>query len=142
MDEEDLVICEALWTLYKRRSPLTCDDFRAISIASRNKLRSRPYIFVSNWVLERFWEAKMEPQIEFLHVFLRCFFRVRFGIVLECIFGGSEPQKTGFRLRGVLIFTKSAFSKNHSKKLHFGSVWGGQNHQKSMTNRVRNYHFF
>ena len=90
----------------------------------------------------RFWEAKMEPQIEFLHVFLRCFFRVRFGIVLECIFGGSEPQKTGFRLRGVLIFTKSAFSKNHSKKLHFGSVWGGPNHQKSMNNRVRNYHFF
>ena len=90
----------------------------------------------------RFWEVKMEPQIEFLHVFLRCFFRVRFGIVLECVFGGSEPQKTGFRLRGVLIFTKSAFSKNHSKKLNFGSVWGGQSHQKSMKNRVRNYHFF
>ena len=38
-DQEDLIICVALWTLYKRRGPLPCDDFRAVCIASRNKLR-------------------------------------------------------------------------------------------------------
>ena len=48
----------------------------------------------------------------------------------------------GFRLRGVLIVTKSAFSKNHGKKLHFGIIFGGPDHQKSMKNRARNYHFF
>ena len=39
MDGEDLIICLALWTLYKRRPPLRPDDFRASSIAPRNKLR-------------------------------------------------------------------------------------------------------
>ena len=39
MDGEDLIICAAIWTLYKLWRPLTCDDFREISIASRNKLR-------------------------------------------------------------------------------------------------------
>ena len=48
----------------------------------------------------------------------------------------------GFRLRVVLIVTKSAFSKNHRKKFHFGIIFGGPNHQKSMKNRVRNDHFF
>ena len=62
----------------------------------------------------------------------------RFG----CIFGGPEPQKVGFRVRGVLIVTKSAFSKNHQKQHHFGFILEGPNHQKSMKNRVRNYHFF
>ena len=89
----------------------------------------------------RFWEAKTETKTSFLHAFLRWFFRMCFGIDLECICGGSEPKKIGFRLRGVLIFTKSAFSKNHSNKLYFGSILGGPNHQKSMKNLVRNYHF-
>ena len=44
-------------------------------------------------------------------------------------------------MRGALIVTKSAFSKNHKKKVHFGFM-GGANHQKSMKNRVQNYHFF
>ena len=39
-DGEDLIICVALWTLYKRRPPLLSDDLRAICIASRNRLRS------------------------------------------------------------------------------------------------------
>ena len=39
MDGEDLIICVAIWTLYKRCAPLICDDLLAISIASRNKLR-------------------------------------------------------------------------------------------------------
>ena len=38
-DQEDLIICVALWTLYKRWGPMTFDDLRAVCIASRNKLR-------------------------------------------------------------------------------------------------------
>ena len=45
MDGVDLIICVAIWTLYKRRGPLTCDDLRASPIASQNRLRSRPNIF-------------------------------------------------------------------------------------------------
>ena len=39
MDGEDLIICLALRTLYKRWFPLICDDFPTICIASRNRLR-------------------------------------------------------------------------------------------------------
>ena len=39
MDGEDLIICVAIWTLYKLWVPLTSDEFRMIPIASRNKLR-------------------------------------------------------------------------------------------------------
>ena len=36
------------------------------------------------------------------------------------ILGGSEPQKVGFRCRGVLFLTKSTFSKKSAKKSRFG----------------------
>ena len=39
MDGEDLIICVAIWTLYKRRPPLLSDDLRVRCIASRNRLR-------------------------------------------------------------------------------------------------------
>ena len=38
-DQEDLIICIAIWTLYKLWPPLISDDLREISIASQNKLR-------------------------------------------------------------------------------------------------------
>ena len=44
MDPEDLIICIAIWTLYKLCAPLVCDDLRVRSIASLNKLR-----FTSLW---------------------------------------------------------------------------------------------
>ena len=39
IDREDLIICIAIWTLYKLCGPLVSDEVREISIASRNKLR-------------------------------------------------------------------------------------------------------
>ena len=39
MDGVDLIICIAIWTLYKRRLPLTFAEARASCIASRNELR-------------------------------------------------------------------------------------------------------
>ena len=40
------------------------------------------------------------------------FFRVRFGIVSGCIFGGSEPQKIGFRLKGANFHKIGVFDKS------------------------------
>ena len=39
MDGVDLIICLAIWTLYKPWGPLPSDDFLASCIASRNRLR-------------------------------------------------------------------------------------------------------
>ena len=65
MDPEDLIICIAIWTLYKLCRPLICDEFRVISIASLNKLR-----FTSLWGsifkdFGRFGEANLEGKIDF-----------------------------------------------------------------------------
>ena len=38
-----------------------------------------------------FWEVETEAKIDFWEVFLRCFFRMRFGIDFGSIFRGSEP---------------------------------------------------
>ena len=40
-----------------------------------------------------------------------------------------------------MIFTKSTFSENITKKLDFGSILGGQNDEKSIKNRVRKHAF-
>ena len=47
MDGEDLIICVARLVVQKLWRPLTCDDFRAGSIASRNKLSSSTHLFAS-----------------------------------------------------------------------------------------------
>ena len=38
-DGEDLIICIAIWTLYKLWVPLLCDDLRVRSIAPQNEFR-------------------------------------------------------------------------------------------------------
>ena len=48
--------------------------------------------FFRFWVdFGRFWEAKMEAKIDFWEVFLRCFFRLRFGIDFGSFFEGPNP---------------------------------------------------
>ena len=47
MKEADLILWKTRETVTKFCGPLTCDDFRAISIASRNRLRPRPNFFAS-----------------------------------------------------------------------------------------------
>ena len=37
--KQHLIICLAIWTFYNRRLPLTSVDFRAVSMASSNRLR-------------------------------------------------------------------------------------------------------
>ena len=69
IDRVDLIICLAIWTLYKRRPPKACDDFRASCIASRNRFRSRPHFFATQVDLGRFSEARAEVQIDFREIF-------------------------------------------------------------------------
>ena len=47
MDGEDLIVCVAFQTLYKRWAPLIFADSRVIAIASRNQMRSRLHLFAS-----------------------------------------------------------------------------------------------
>ena len=94
MDGEDLIICLAIWTLYKRRLPLVCAELRVPCIASRNELRFKTLLGAIRVDFGRFWEAKPEAKIEFWEVFLRCVFRMRFGVDFGRIFGDSKPEKS------------------------------------------------
>ena len=66
MDREGLIICIAIWTLYKLGGLSTCGEVREVPIASRNKLRS-----ASLWqaifkdfgpILGGFEEPKLRPK--------------------------------------------------------------------------------
>ena len=80
MDGVDLIICLAIWTLYKRWVPLTCDDLLAGSISSRNRLRFTSFFGGIFMDFGKVLEPKIEAKIDFWEVFLRSFFRARFGI--------------------------------------------------------------
>ena len=80
IDRDDLIICVAIWTLYRRRLPLTSDDLLTICIASRNRLRPRPRFFASRLdfgaILEGFrklkWRSKSILERYFSDVFFNC----------------------------------------------------------------------
>ena len=149
MDGVDLIICLAIWTLYKRRLPLTSDDFLAICIASRNRLRStslcNAFYLDFGGVWGGFWRPKRRPK----SIFERFFFDVfRDGVLASILVGFLEAwtlknhQKPLFFLWFLLIFAKSSFSQNIKKKLDFGSIFGGQNEEKSIKHGVQKYVFF
>ena len=73
-DGEDLIICLAIWTLYKRRPPLRCDYFRAVSIASRNKLRFTSLFGGILMDFGKVLEPKIEAKIDFGRYFCDPFF--------------------------------------------------------------------
>merc|ERR1712078_637531 len=93
MDGVDLIICIAILAVPKVRFPLSCDDFRASSIASRNELRFTSLLGGILMDFGRVWEPKIEAKIDFWEVFLRSFFRARLGIDFWSFFRGSEPEK-------------------------------------------------
>ena len=65
IDREDLIICVAIWTLYKLCLPLICDEFRVRSIASRDKFRFTSLLGPIFKDFGRFWEANLEGKIDF-----------------------------------------------------------------------------
>ena len=93
----------------------------------------------------RIWEAKTEAKIDCWEVFFRCFFRLRFGIDFEWIFGGSEPEKSIKTMVFSMVFANfhkiDVFEKMR-KNLDFGVVFGGQSEEKSRTNCVEKHTFF
>ena len=101
MDGVDLIICLAIWTLYKRCLPTLCDDFLAVSIASRNRLRSSPRFFVPRSILEGFREVFGDPNAcrnafpggFFSDVFVRMRVGIDFGWICGH-FHSRKPLKT------------------------------------------------
>ena len=93
MDREDRIICVAFLVIQKLWPPLICDDLRVVSIASENKLHFASLLGAIFRDLGRFWEAKMEAKIDFWEGFLRCFFRMRFGIDFGSFFGRPKHEK-------------------------------------------------
>ena len=93
IDRVDLIICIAILAVPKVRFPLGCDDFRASSIASRNKLRLTMLLGEILMDFGKVLEPKIEAKIDFWEVFLRSFFRARLGIDFWSFFRGSEPEK-------------------------------------------------
>ena len=72
----------------------------------------------------RFWGSKMEAKIDFLEVFLRCFFGMRFGIDLGWIFGGLKPEKSIKTISFSMVFAhfqKIDVFETSTKKLRFWS---------------------
>ena len=65
MGGEDLIICIAIWTLYKLWDPLISDDLRVRPIASLNKLCFTSLLGLIFKDFGRFGEANLEGKIDF-----------------------------------------------------------------------------
>ena len=109
MDGVDLIICLAIWMLYKRRLPLTSAEARAICIASRNKLR---FTLFFGAISEDFGgqnECKnsiFEPF--FCDVIFECVFVLIFVRYLEAPnLKNPAPVSTGARFLQIRCFLKS-----------------------------------
>ena len=99
-------------------------------------------------ILERFSEvlgAKHGRQNRFLDHFLRCFFRMRFGIDFSSISGDSDLEKSTKTIVFSMVFVN--FHKMHifekiAKKLGFWSGFGRLKLQKNEENMVWKSMFF
>ena len=110
MDGEDLIICVAIWTLYKRRRPLVSADLRASCIASRNKLRFASLCGAILEVLggqngspDRIFELffPMLFSIAFLHRFSIYFLRLRTSKIAIFLRKNNDFCKIGVFYKGM-----------------------------------------
>ena len=139
MDGEDLIICVAIWTLYKRRGPLTCDDLRALSIASQHELRLRPNVF-------RFFVDFGAPalpkwsQNRAQNPIFGYFFAILFSTTLLdrffIDFSRTRPLKSSISLRKNNDFHYIDVFAKVQKRFDFDPISRGQNHEKSIKTRV------
>ena len=132
MDREDLIICVAIWMPDKARVPLICDDFRVSSIASRNKLRLtsllRPILEVLG--------GQHGPKNQISEAFISMFFLTSFLHRILMDFWRPQIKKTLIFLKKNNDICKINVFDKSTKNLDFESIFGGQNHEKSMKNRV------
>ena len=87
MDKVGLIICLAIWTLYKPRGPLVFDEVRAILIASRNRLRSlsllERILNVFGAIFGGFGRPKWMPNLVFKRFFGDAFFDHVLALILH-----------------------------------------------------------
>ena len=117
MDGVDLIICLAIWTLYKRRPPLTSDDFRAISIASRNKLRLTSLFGEISMDFGKVLEPKIEAKIDFWEVFLRSFFERVSASIFGRFFEAPDLKNSNFVPTGARFLQMRRFQKTSETSL-------------------------
>ena len=142
MDGEDLIICLAIWTLYKHRPPLTCDGLLAVSIASRNKLRSTSLLEAILRVFEAILGGFRRPKLTPNMVFRRFFGDVFFDSILASILHGSKTEKSLSFHRKINDFHKfdviGKVSKNSESWLRFRT----RNRGKVDKQGIENHAFF
>ena len=119
MDGEDLIICVAIWTLYKLWVPLTSNELRMnrgmISIASRNKLRLTS-------LFKAIWEAfggQNKRQNRGLRRLFAMFFSNAFWHRFLFEFWRLETWKIAILLRKNKDFSKIDVFEKHAKKPRF-----------------------
>ena len=144
VDQEDLIICVAFWTLYKRRAPLRSDHLRASCIASRNQMRSRLHLFASRVDFGGTWGVFGKSKWRLKSIFGRPSAMHSPSALLNRFFGDFLKAEPWF-FCAQPVFCKDfhqieVFGKAH-KNLDFGFVLGGQSDEKSIKHSVENYYF-
>ena len=134
MDGEDLIICVAIWTLHKRCGPLPCDDFLAVSIASRNRLRPtsllEEILKVFRAILGGFGRPKWTPNVVFRRFFSDAFFDRVWASILHGFLKARNLENHCFFLKKINDFHKidviQKVPKNNESWLRFGMPNRGQ----------------
>ena len=145
MNEEDLIICVALWTLYKRWGPLISDDFRAGCIASRNQTRSRLRLFASRVDFGGTWGGFGRPKWRLKSIFGRPFAMPSPSALLNRFFGlflKSEPWFFCAQPVFCKDFHQIDVFEKACEKMDLRSILGGQSNKKLREHSVEKYNFF
>ena len=116
MNGEDLIICVAFLVVQKLQAPLTSDDFRAISIASRDRLRLawRFKITLEGLGIQH---GSQIPFFGMFSIYFSIAFWCRFGGGFGWIFGSSKPENNNFDQEKQGFAQNRRFLKEFEKSL-------------------------
>ena len=123
---EDLIICMAIWTLYKLCAPLTSDEFRVIPIASRNKLR---FTSLLGPIFEDFG-GPTGPQKSIFKLLFSMIFRNAFSYRILIDFWRLRTAKIAILLKENNDFCKIDEFDKGTEKYGFGLHFGRPNQRK------------
>ena len=110
--------------------PVVCDDFRVISIASKNK-GAFPSLF------EPFWWSKSRSKALENHVFRPPFSMTRLEARKCCFPKGPEPRKHRFYHRKTMIFANRLWCDGGYFSSHFGYHKSSKFNEKAMSKSIR-----
>ena len=119
IDWEDLIICIAIWTLYKLWDPLVSDELRVRPIASLNKLR-----FTLLWGsifkdFGRFGDANLEGKIDFWGFFSMFFSRSMLASIFHRFSEARNVKNSNFASTGARFSQNWRFQNIIEKPLIF-----------------------